>query len=79
MGKTINTMPTGELQGKLVVGQMIIDSIKDNADPKALAAVGRLESQMKQIEQELQRRLEGKPEPQVVGLKSLTLKAQKGH
>lgn len=74
----IESIPTGELQGKLIVGQMIIDSIEGDPNPRALAAVERLKGRMEQIEQELQRRFEGKPEPQVVGLRSLELKASKG-
>lgn len=78
MNNSFVSIPTEELHKKLFLGEFIIGQIEHDPDPRAPAAVERLKSEMKQIEEELQKRFEGKPEPQVVGLKSVALRAFRG-
>jgi len=69
----------GEIEARIGLGEWLIDSIKNDPDPRRDAAIEHLREQIETLYAELAMPTpDGKPVDQVIGLKTLTVKSRIG-
>ena len=71
-------MPEGELRARLALGEVLIQQIADDPDPRRDAAIANLREQMAQIRAALARRAPIGPHDVVIAMDSLAISGKLG-